>query len=90
MIQHPPTQSVEPPVEISLRAFLALFFVFYAPLVAVSNPALSAAALAVSVVVIVTYRTIDRRLSRQQGTHRTIDVPGLGTIEYRFTRSKAN
>ena len=90
MIQQPSTQSVEPPVEISLRAFVALFFVFYAPLIAVSNPALSAAALAGSVVVIVTYRSIDRHLSRQQGTHRTIDVPGLGTIEYRFTRSKAN
>ncbi|WP_280586778.1 hypothetical protein [Halorubrum sp. Boch-26] len=63
-------------------AFLALIML---PLVAVSYPLASAGLLAGGVALVALGRSLARHLDR--GTVRKLSLPGLGTVEYRFTRS---
>jgi len=63
-------------------AFLALIML---PLLIVSYPLVSAGLLAGGVAVVALGRSIARHVDR--GTVRKISLPGLGTVEYRFTRS---
>ena len=73
---------VDPSLDSPLKPYLALVLGFYGALLAVVYP-IPAAAVIAAVVAVGVYRT----LSRHQGTRRTITVPGIGTIEYRFIRS---
>ncbi len=68
----------------SPRTLLALFAVLYGSLFLAAYPTVAAAALAAGVVALWGTRRLRRRLDRRRGT---LTVPGLGTIEYRFTRS---
>lgn len=54
-------------------------------LLVASYPVASAALLAGSVAVVALARTLGRHVDT--GTVRQISLPGLGTVEYRFTRS---
>nr|WP_094557063.1 MULTISPECIES: hypothetical protein [unclassified Halorubrum] len=63
-------------------AFLALVAL---PLVVASYPLASAGLLAGVVALVALGRSLSRHVDR--GTVRTISLPGLGTVEYRFTRS---
>ena len=77
---------IEPPTNTGLGTYLALVALFYGPLVIASYPTLAAAVTAVGIVVVGAWRTLSRYLTRHRGTRHTIDVPGIGTIEYRVTR----
>jgi hypothetical protein len=63
-------------------AFLALIMV---PLLVASSPVASAGLLAGGVAVVALGRSLARHLD--SGTVREISLPGLGTVEYRFTRA---
>ncbi|WP_435075431.1 hypothetical protein [Halorubrum sp. HHNYT27] len=63
-------------------AFVALIMV---PLLVASSPVVSAALLAGGVAVIALGRSLVRHVDTD--TVREICLPGLGTVEYRFTRS---
>ncbi|WP_241662509.1 hypothetical protein [Halorubrum depositum] len=62
-------------------AFLALIAL---PLVVASFPLVSAGLLAGGVALVALGRSLARHVDR--GTVREISLPGLGTVEYRFTR----
>lgn len=74
---------VDPSLDSPLKPYLALVLGFYGALLAVVYPIPAAAVIAAVVVTV----GISRYLGRRQGTRRTITVPGVGTIEYRFIRS---
>jgi|AntRauTorckE6833_2_1112554.scaffolds.fasta_scaffold02358_9 hypothetical protein len=67
---------------IASLAFLALIMV---PLLGASYPLVSAGLLAGGVAVVALGRSLVRHVDG--GSVRTVSLPGLGTVEYRFTRS---
>lgn len=87
MTHNAPAQYGASPTDHSLETYLALFAVFYGTLFVATQPTLAVPVVAGSVVAVVTYRYLKKRLGRNQEIRRTITVPGVGTIEYRFLRS---
>lgn len=57
------------------------------PFFVASYPLLPVALLAGGVAVVVLSRTLARNLRQHHGAVRRLTLPGLGTVEYRFTRT---
>lgn len=65
----------------------ALLVLFSLGLVAVAYPLVAVGLLLVGVTGIVLLRRLVRYVARHRGSVRRATLPGLGTVEYRFTRS---
>lgn len=81
-----PSRDAPPSVGGSLATLLSFLLVASAAMAALTHPFAVAAALAGVVAVALVVRTVLRLAVRRRGTLRRVDVPGLGTVEYRVLR----
>jgi len=85
--RHSPSGTRPPSVGESLGTFLGFLLIVSAALLAITYPFAVLTVLLGTAAVVVIGRRLVRGFVRHQGTIRRVDVPGLGTVEYRVVRS---
>lgn len=76
-----------PPTDRSAVGIAAFVTVLTLPFILAAYPLIAVGLLVGGVAVAVLSRTLVAHLRRHRGTVRRVTLPGLGTVEYRFTRA---
>lgn len=85
--QHRSIGSDDPSAESSLFGLGGFVALLALPFLVVAYPLVTAALLIGGVAVAALSRSVVDHVRRHRGTVRRIILPGLGTVEYRFTRA---